>query len=82
MKTIIFCVFLFLIFYFVWRVIKKSFFFKMYKSVDDFRRNQNHQHTRNKSRNTSSSNKKFKKDIKWDAETVDFEEVPEQNSEK
>lgn len=46
-------------------------FFKFYKAANTQRREYENQ--RNNS--SSASKKEFKKDIKWDAETVDYEEV-------
>ena len=46
-------------------------FFKFYKAANAQRREYENQ--RNNS--SSVSKKEFKKDIKWDAETVDYEEV-------
>ena len=46
-------------------------FFKFYKATNAQQRE--YQNQRNNS--SSASKKEFKKDIKWDAETVDYEEV-------
>jgi hypothetical protein len=46
-------------------------FFKFYKAANAQQRE--YQNQRNNS--SSASKKEFKKDIKWDAETVDYEEV-------
>ena len=57
--------------YLILQFIRRSVFFKFYKAANTQRREYENQ--RNNS--SSASKKKFKKDIKWDAETVDYEEV-------
>ena len=57
--------------YLILQFIRRSVFFKFYKAADAQRREYENQ--RNNS--SSASKKEFKKDIKWDAETVDYEEV-------
>lgn len=57
--------------YLILKFIRRSVFFKFYKAANAQRREYENQ--RNNS--SSASKKEFKKDIKWDAETVDYEEV-------
>ena len=57
--------------YLILQFIRRSVFFKFYKAAKAQRREYENQ--RNNS--SSASKKEFKKDIKWDAETVDYEEV-------
>ena len=57
--------------YLILQFIRRSVFFKFYKAANAQRREYENQ--RNNS--SSASKKEFKKDIKWYAETVDYEEV-------
>ena len=57
--------------YLILQFIRRSVFFKFYKAANAQRRESENQ--RNNS--SSASKKEFKKDIKWDAETIDYEEV-------
>lgn len=57
--------------YLILKFIRRTMFFKFYKAANAQRREYENQ--RNNS--GSASKKEFKKDIKWDAETVDYEEV-------
>ena len=71
MKTLIAFILFCFICYLILQFIRRTMFFKFYKAANTQRREYENQ------RNTSSSasKKEFKKDIKWDAETVDYEEV-------
>ena len=71
MKTLIAFILFCFICYLILKLIRRSVFFKFYKAVNAQLREYENQ--RNNS--SSASKKEFKKDIKWDAETVDYEEV-------
>ncbi len=74
MKTIIVFIIIFLIFYFIWQFIKRMFFVKFLKTMNTFSQNSPYQKEGHKNR---KKNGEFKKDINWDAETIDFEEIPD-----
>lgn len=76
MKVIIIFIFIFLIFYFAWQFIKRAIFIKIFKTLNKFSQND----TKNERETQfAKQNKEFKKDIKWDAETVEFEEIPDKS---
>ncbi|MFL9833529.1 hypothetical protein [Chryseobacterium terrae] len=59
-----------IVIFFVWNILKRIFFNKFYKYTG-FRPN-NNQQQENKNSKTN-----IEKKVKWDAETVDYEEVKE-----
>jgi hypothetical protein len=61
-----------IIIYFVWNILKRIFFKKFHSYMFNNRNNNRQQP------DIQSSNKTDKK-IKWDAETVDYEEIKENN---
>lgn len=79
MGKIIGLILLILVFYIVWKLIKRIFFFKVFKSLNDFPKNPYRE--QQKEGNTKKQ-REFKKDIKWDAETVEYEEIPDNESKK
>ncbi|MDO4763547.1 MAG: hypothetical protein Q4A00_04115 [Flavobacteriaceae bacterium] len=76
MKLFLGIIIVFCIFYFVWQWIKRKIYIKIFKTLSGFSPNEK---AKNPTQNPQStkSQRKFKKDINWDAETVEFEEVPE-----
>lgn len=62
-----------IIIFFVWNILKRIFFNKFYKYTG-FRPN----NTQEKETKTTKTN--IEKKVKWDAETVDYEEVKDKNS--
>lgn len=68
MKFILLTVLATIIAFFVWNSLKRIFFTKFYQGFP-------HQEKRNEQRKTQSSVKEKK--VKWDAETVDYEEIKE-----
>ena len=60
-----------IIIFFVWNILKRIFFNEFYKNFPSLnpRNQENHK--------PKSQNKKKKKKVNWDAETVDYEEVEE-----
>lgn len=77
MKVIIIFIFIFLIFYFIWQFIKRTIFFKIFKTFQNFP--QNNKAYQEERETQTKKNREFKKDIKWDAETIEFEEIPDSN---
>lgn len=69
MKYILELVLSAIIIFFVWNILKRIFF----KTFYSYRFNNNH----NKQQDFHNSNKTIKPNLKWDAETVDYEEVKE-----
>ncbi|ALR30913.1 AraC family transcriptional regulator [Chryseobacterium sp. IHB B 17019] len=65
-----------IIIYFVWNILKRIFFKKFHSYLFDNKRNNNRQ-----PQDIQNSNKNDKK-IKWDAETVDYEEIKETNDKR
>ncbi|WP_347217770.1 hypothetical protein [Chryseobacterium sp.] len=76
MKYILELVLSAIIIFFVWNILKRIFF----KTFYSYRFNNQQQN--NSSENIHNSNKNNKKDLKWDAETVDYEEVKESNDKR
>ncbi|AZB10518.1 hypothetical protein EG344_17630 [Chryseobacterium sp. G0162] len=76
MKYILELVLSAIIIFFVWNILKRIFF----KTFYSYRFN-NQQHN-NSREDIHDSNKNNKKDLKWDAETVDYEEVKESNDKR
>lgn len=62
-----------IILFFVWNILKRIFFNKFYKYTG-FRPNNNPE------KETKTSNTNIEKKVKWDAETVDYEEVKDKNN--
>ncbi|MCU7614934.1 hypothetical protein N0B16_10835 [Chryseobacterium sp. GMJ5] len=58
-----------IIIFFVWNILKRIFFTAFYKYTG-FKPNNQQQDIKN-------SNKKVEKKVNWDAETVDYEEIKE-----
>lgn len=65
-----------IIIFFVWNILKRIFF----KTFYSYRFNNNNQN--NGQQDINNSNKNNKKNLKWDAETVDYEEVKESNDKR
>lgn len=62
-----------IIIFFVWNILKRLFFNQFYKNFPTLNpRNQENQKPK-------SQNKSIKEKVNWDAETVDYEEVKEEN---
>jgi len=59
-----------IIIFFVWNILKRIFFKKFYNFMG-FKPNDNQQ------QKTKTSKTNIEKKVKWDAETVDYEEVKE-----
>ncbi|MGO4708669.1 hypothetical protein AB4Y90_06025 [Chryseobacterium sp. 2TAF14] len=62
-----------IVIFFVWNILKRIFFNKFYKYTG-FRPNNNQQ------QETKNSKPNIEKKVKWDAETVDYEEVKEKSN--
>lgn len=62
-----------IIIFFVWNILKRIFFKSFYKYTG-FKPNNNPQ------QDIKNSNTNIEKKVKWDAETVDYEEVKDRNS--
>ncbi|REC51255.1 hypothetical protein [Chryseobacterium mucoviscidosis] len=65
-----------IIIYFVWNILKRIFFKKFHSYL--FNQNRNENRKEQDIRNSDNTKKK----INWDAETVDYEEVKENNSKR
>lgn len=52
------------------------FFIKFFKTMNTFSQKNSYKEEEQKTSNRTK-NRKFKKDINWDAETIDFEEIPD-----
>lgn len=76
MKYILELVLSAIIIFFVWNILKRIFF----KTFYSYRFNNNNQN--NGQQDIYNSNKNNKKNLKWDAETVDYEEVKESNDKR
>ncbi|WP_160139423.1 hypothetical protein [Chryseobacterium sp. c4a] len=76
MKYILELVLSAIIIFFVWNILKRIFF----KTFYGYRFNNNNQQA-NKHEDIHNSNKN-NKNLKWDAETVDYEEVKENNEKR
>ncbi len=61
-----------IIIFFVWNILKRIFFKSFYKYTG-FKPNHNPQ------QDIKDSNTNIEKKVKWDAETVDYEEVKDKN---
>lgn len=59
-----------IIIFFVWNILKRMFFNAFYKNFPGF----------NPQNRPNSSQKTSKRKVDWDAETVEYEEVKEENS--
>ena len=62
-----------IVIFFVWNILKRIFFKKFYNFMG-FKPNNNQQ------QETKNSKTNIEKKVKWDAETVDYEEVKDKNS--
>lgn len=71
MKYILELVLTAIIIFFVWNILKRIFF----KTFYSYRFNNNNQN--NGQQDIPNANKNNKQNLKWDAETVDYEEVKE-----
>lgn len=76
MKYILELVLTAIILFFVWNILKRIFF----KTFYSYRFNNDNQN--NTQQDIHNSNKNIKKNLKWDAETVDYEEVKETNDKR
>jgi len=65
-----------IIIYFVWNILKRIFFKKFHSYLSKQNRNENRREQ--DIRNSDNTKKK----INWDAETVDYEEVKENNNKR
>lgn len=65
-----------IIIYFVWNILKRIFFKKFHSYL--FNQNRNENRKEQDIRNSDNTKKK----INWDAETVDYEEVKENNNKR
>ncbi|MGN7862977.1 MULTISPECIES: hypothetical protein [Chryseobacterium] len=77
MKYILELVLTAIILFFVWNILKRIFF----KTFYSYRFNNNGDQN-NGQQDIHNSNKNNKKNLKWDAETVDYEEVKETNDKR
>jgi hypothetical protein len=73
MKYILELVLSAIIIFFVWNILKRIFF----KTFYSYRFNNNNNNNNNKQQDLHNSNKATNQNLKWDAETVDYEEVKE-----
>ncbi|KPE52094.1 hypothetical protein [Chryseobacterium indologenes] len=76
MKYILELVLIAIILFFVWNILKRIFF----KTFYSYRFNNNENN--NRQQDISNSNKNIKQNLNWDAETVDYEEVKENNDKR
>ncbi|SDJ20120.1 hypothetical protein [Chryseobacterium jejuense] len=76
MKYILELVLSAIIIFFVWNILKRIFF----KTFYSYRFNNQQQN--NSKQDINDSNKNNNKNLKWDAETVDYEEVKESNGKR
>lgn len=76
MKYILELVLSSIIIFFVWNILKRIFF----KTFYSYRFNNQQQN--NSREDLRNSNKNNKQNLKWDAETVDYEEVKESNDKR
>ncbi|MGL6129637.1 hypothetical protein [Chryseobacterium artocarpi] len=76
MKYILELVLSAIVIFFVWNILKRIFF-KTFYSYRFHNQNQNNRHE-----DINNSNKNNKQNLKWDAETVDYEEVKESNDKR
>ncbi|WP_083189964.1 hypothetical protein [Chryseobacterium artocarpi] len=76
MKYILELVLSAIVIFFVWNILKRIFF----KTFYSYRFNNQSQNNRHEDIN--NSNKNNKQNLKWDAETVDYEEVKESNDKR
>lgn len=73
MKFIFELIITIIIVFFLWNILKRMFFSSFYK----FPRNENQQNA-----TTQSQKKNINSKINWDAETVEYEEIKENNETK
>ena len=72
-KTLIFFILATIIIFFTWNILKRIFFNKFYNY---FGENDQHPNVNKKRENSINQN------VKWDAETVEYEEIKEDKYEK
>ena len=72
-KTLIFFILATIIIFFTWNILKRIFFNKFYNHFGQNNPNQNV---------TEKKEKSINQNVKWDAETVDYEEIKEDKYEK
>ncbi|MCQ9637536.1 hypothetical protein MP478_05910 [Chryseobacterium sp. WG14] len=77
MKYILELVLSAIIIFFVWNILKRIFFKTFYGYRFNNNSNQN-----NRQQDIHDSNKENKQNLKWDAETVDYEEVKQNNDKR
>ncbi|CAH0285938.1 MULTISPECIES: hypothetical protein [Chryseobacterium] len=77
MKYILELVLSAIIIFFVWNILKRIFFKTFYGYRFNNNSNQN-----NRQQDIHGSNKENKQNLKWDAETVDYEEVKQNNDKR
>ncbi|MNK46032.1 hypothetical protein D3C87_648090 [compost metagenome] len=72
MKYILELIIATIIIFFVWNILKRLFFNAFYKNFPNL-------NPKNQQQNQQTSSKKMpEQKVKWDAETVDFEEIKEE----
>ncbi|PWN67946.1 hypothetical protein [Chryseobacterium oncorhynchi] len=76
MKYILELVLSAIVIFFVWNILKRIFF----KTFYSYRFNNNNGNQNNRQQDIHNSNKD--NNLKWDAETVDYEEVKESNDKR
>jgi len=76
MKYILELVLIAIILFFVWNILKRIFF----KTFYSYRFNNNENN--NRQQDIRNSNKNTQQNLNWDAETVDYEEVKENNDKR
>jgi len=59
-----------IIIFFVWNTLKRIFFFPFYQGLNRKEKDNNYSQEQNK-----NSKKNMKQNLKWDAETIDYEEI-------
>lgn len=80
MKYIIEFFFVFVIIYFLWNILKRLIFNSLQKRVNNMMNNQSYR--KPEEQRAEPQNKLNEPKLKWDAETVDYEEVKEDESKK
>lgn len=74
MKFVLELVLATIIIFFVWNILKRLFFSKFYNLTKQFNQQQQ--------RPSEPQHKKVEKNVKWDAETVEFEEIKEDEKQR
>ena len=75
MKFILELVLATIIIFFVWNILKRLFFNSFYKNFPSL-------NPRNYAKPSKTASKKIKEKVDWDAETVDFEEIPDNKNKR